>query len=79
MAENIDPSGTGKKIDLNRASKDDLKEIKGVSDTLAEKIIEYRSEHGGFKNLDDLDEVEGFSETRKEEMQQSVIFGEPEK
>ncbi len=79
MAGNIDPSGTGKKVDLNRASKDDLKEIKGVSDTLAEKIVEYRSQHGGFKNLDDLDKVEGFSETRKEEMQQSVFLGEPEK
>ncbi len=79
MAGNIDPSGTGKKVDLNRASKDDLKEIKGVSDSLAEKIVEYRSQHGGFKNLDDLDKVEGFSETRKEEMQQSVFLGEPEK
>jgi competence protein ComEA len=79
MAGNIDPSGTGKKIDLNRASKEDLKEIKGVSDALAEKIVEYRGQHGGFKNLDDLDEVEGFSETRKEEMQHSVFLGEPEK
>lgn len=78
MAGNIDPSGTGKKTDLNRASKDELKEVKGISETLAEKIVEYRGQHGGFKSLDDLENVGGFSEMRKDEMQQAVYL-EPEK
>jgi competence protein ComEA len=56
------------------ASKDGLKQIKGIRDTLADKIVSYRSEHGGFKSLDELDQVPGFSEIRKEEIRNAVTL-----
>lgn len=78
MAGNIESGGWKNPFDLsdlNKASKDDLKQVKGISDTLADKIVSYRSEHGGFKSLDELDQVPGFAETRKEEILSAVTLG----
>jgi competence protein ComEA len=75
MAGNIESGGWKNPLDLNKASKEDLKQIKGISDTLADKIVSYRSEHGGFKSLDELDQVPGFSETRKDEIRGAVTLG----
>ncbi len=75
MAGNIESGGWKNPLDLNKASKDDLKQIKGISDTLADKIVSYRSEHGGFKSLDELDNVPGFAETRKEEIRNAITLG----
>ncbi len=75
MAGNIESSVFKGSLDLNTASKDELKQIKGVSDSLAEKIVSYRSEHGGFKSLDELENVPGFAETRKDEIRSAVNLG----
>ena len=50
------------KIDLNNATKDDLTKIDGIGDKKADKIIEYRSQHGGFKSADDLKNINGFGD-----------------
>lgn len=50
------------KVNLNTATKDDLTKIDGVGDKKAEKIIEYRSQHGGFKSPEDLKNINGFGE-----------------
>jgi competence protein ComEA len=73
MAGNIDPRGSDK-VDINRASKDDLKKVKGINDTLAEKIVEYRDQNGEFHNKEDLKKVEGISEQRASELEQAVRF-----
>ncbi len=72
MAGNIE--GRSDKLDINKASKEDLMKIKGVSDTLANKIIQYRDQHGGFKAAEELDDIEGFAETRKDELLGAVKF-----
>lgn len=50
------------KINLNNATKDDLTKIDGIGDKKADKIIEYRSQHGGFKSADDLKNINGFGD-----------------
>lgn len=50
------------KINLNNATKEDLTKIDGVGDKKADKIIEYRTQHGGFKSADDLKNISGFGE-----------------
>jgi competence protein ComEA len=52
------------KIHLSTATPEQLDEVDGIGPTLAERIIEYRDEHGGFRSVDELAEVEGIGEKR---------------
>lgn len=54
----------GAKIHLSTATADQLDEVDGIGPTLAERIVEYRDEHGGFRSLEDLAQVEGIGEKR---------------
>jgi competence protein ComEA len=49
----------GAVIDLNTASEQDLESLDGVGPAIAQKILAYRQEHGGFRSVDDLDQVSG--------------------
>jgi competence protein ComEA len=47
------------RLDLNRATKQDLDALPGVGPKLAERIMKYRRSVGVFQSLDDLREVKG--------------------
>lgn len=51
-------------ININRANIIELKELPGIGDVLAGKIIEYRESNGGFKSVDDLKNVNGIGDKR---------------
>ena len=51
-------------IDLNRANAEQLAVLPGVGPKMAERIVAYRSENGGFKAVADLDNVKGIGEKR---------------
>ena len=46
-------------VNINTAGKDDLKALKGIGDTRAQDIIDYRTKNGNFKTVDDLEKVKG--------------------
>lgn len=46
-------------LDINKATVEELKEIKGIGTKKAELIIKYRSEHKCFKNKEELLNVKG--------------------
>jgi competence protein ComEA len=52
----------GEPLDLNRASVEELIGLIGISETIAESIIDYRDANGGFHSVEDLMEVECLSE-----------------
>ena len=56
------------KMEINKASLQDLSDAKYMSRLLAERIIEYRNTHGLFKNLEDLKEVKGIGDYRYEKL-----------
>ncbi|MEG1462142.1 ComEA family DNA-binding protein [Anaerorhabdus sp.] len=53
-----------KKISINHSSKNELMQLPGIGDSTADKIIEYRQEHGYFQQLDDLKNVKGIGESK---------------
>lgn len=44
-------------ININTASKEELKSLNGIGDVLADSIIEYRDENGAFKSVEDIKNV----------------------
>jgi competence ComEA-like helix-hairpin-helix protein len=50
-------SGNVKKININTATKDELKTHPYIKWDIANAIVEYRSQHGNFKNLEDLKKI----------------------
>lgn len=55
-------------ISLNRATVDELDSLPGIGRTLAEEVLRYRSQKGGFRTLDELKEVPGIGERRFERL-----------
>jgi competence protein ComEA len=46
-------------VSINGADANDLQHLVGVGPAMAQRIIDYRKEHGGFKSVDELEEVKG--------------------
>jgi competence protein ComEA len=51
-------------IHLSTATVEQLDGVDGIGPTLAQRIIEYRDEHGGFRSLAELAQVDGIGEKR---------------
>ena len=54
----------GGKVNINTATKEQLMTLPGIGEVLAQKIIDYRAEHGPFKKIADLLLVDGIGEHR---------------
>ena len=55
-------------IDLNRATPDELEQVRGIGPALAARIIAHRDEVGGFGRVEDLIEVRGIGPATLESM-----------
>ena len=51
-------------VSLNTATVDQLDTLPGVGPVLAQHIIDYRTQHGGFRSVDELREVNGIGDRR---------------
>ena len=58
------PGGAVSGIHLSTATVEQLDGVDGVGPTLAQRIIEYRDAHGGFRSLAELAQVDGIGEKR---------------
>ncbi|WP_317453337.1 ComEA family DNA-binding protein [Streptomyces xanthii] len=59
-------------LGLNTATVEQLETLPGVGPVLAQHIVDYRTEHGGFRSVDELREVNGIGDRRFEDLQNLV-------
>ncbi len=62
---NVDPAPImhtdklGPMLDLNRASKAELRLLPGLGDTLSQRVVDHRQRVGAFRSVDDLRQIPG--------------------
>lgn len=70
-----DAAGNPHRLDLNRATVADLDGLAGIGPVLAQRIVDYRSAHGGFRSVDELAEVDGISSRMVDDLRSRVMVG----
>ena len=74
-ALSVSPAGgsaPGALININTASLEELDSLDGVGPSTAQKIIDYRTENGGFKTIDEIKEVPGIGDAKFAAMKDSI-------
>ncbi len=61
-------------INLNTATLEELDSLPGIGEVLAQRILDYREEHGGFQSLEDLMKVDGIGESTFEELKGKITL-----
>jgi competence protein ComEA len=59
-------------VSLSSATIEQLDTIDGIGPTLAQRIVDYRTEHGGFRSIEELQEVDGIGEARFETLREAL-------
>jgi competence protein ComEA len=62
----------GGPVHLNTATVDELDELPGVGPVTAQKIVDWREQHGAFSSVDDLDAIPGIGPARLEQLRELV-------
>src|SRR2546425_1100899 len=63
-------------LDLNSARVEDLMELPGIGEKLAQRLVEYRRSHSGFRSVEELRKVRGIGEKRMKRLRPLVRTAE---
>ena len=64
-------------VNLNTATKDELIALPGIGPAKAQAILDYRGQHGGFKDVEELKDVKGIGAKRFEKLKAELTVGAP--
>jgi competence protein ComEA len=62
----------GTPIDLNTATATQLDQLPGVGPVLAQRIVDYRTQHNGFRSVEELRQVSGIGEAKYADLKNLV-------
>jgi competence protein ComEA len=60
------------RIDINRATADELDELPGIGPAIAARIVEFREDNGPFGSIDELARVDGISARMVDELRDLI-------
>ena len=63
-------------LDINSARIEELMALPGIGETLAQRMVEYRKSHGGFRSVDELRKVRGIGAKRMAQLRPLVMTAE---
>ena len=70
------PVGTASQIvNINTATVQDFESLPGIGPVMAQRIVDYRDEHGPFKSVEELTKVKGIGESKLEELLDLITTG----
>jgi len=58
------PGQPGAKVNINSATASDFENLPGIGPVLAQKIVDYRDQHGPFRSIQDLMKVTGIGQKK---------------
>lgn len=67
-------AGSGAKVNINRATADQLLDLSGVGQVTAQRIVDWRTRHGRFTSIDQLREVGGIGPAKFNRLKESVTL-----
>lgn len=63
-----------KKVNINTAGLEELDQLPGIGPSIAQRIIDYRTEHGEFKAIEDIQEVKGIGNAKYIEIKDNITI-----
>jgi len=62
------------KININTATAEELDSLSGIGPAYAQRIIEYRQSHGGFKSIEEITEIKGIGPKTFEKIKNEITI-----
>jgi competence protein ComEA len=66
---------TAKKVNINTANLEELQTLPRIGEKVAQRIIDYRKEHGQFKKIEELMKVRGIGEKVFKQIKDKIEVG----
>lgn len=63
-------------LELNRATAAQLEAVPGIGPVLAQRILDYRKQHGPYRSLEELDGVKGIGPKTLEQLREYLYIGQ---